>query len=85
MTVDLPQPGGTIGVYQIMCVFKVADVDLLATNKILSKTKRIKYPGLGFIVVADFSNLILRHVQTSKTCCRLVLIYNIFVDLQQNC
>ena len=40
--------------------------------------------GLGFMVVADFTNLILRHVQTSKTCCRLVLIYNRFVDLQQN-
>ena len=40
--------------------------------------------GLGFMVVVDFTNLILRHVQTPKTCCRLVLIYNRFVDLQQN-
>ena len=40
--------------------------------------------GVGFMVVVDFTNLILRHVQTSKTCCRLVLIYNRIVDLQQN-
>ena len=36
------------------------------------------------MAVVDFTNLILRHVQTSKTCCRLVLIYNRIADLQQN-
>ena len=36
------------------------------------------------MVVADFTNLISRHVQTSKTCCRLILIYNRIADLQQN-
>ena len=42
-------------------------------------------PGLGFMIFVDFTNLILRHGQTPKTCHRLVLIYNRFVDLQQNC
>ena len=37
----------------------------------------IPSPGLGFMVVADFTNLILTHVQTSKTCYRKT-------DLQQN-
>ena len=36
------------------------------------------------MVVADYTNLILRHVQTSKACCRLVVIYNRIADLQQN-
>ena len=40
--------------------------------------------GSVFMVVADFTNLILRHIQTSKTFCRLVLIYNRIADLQQN-
>ena len=38
-------------------------------------------PGAGFMVVADFTNLISRHVPTS--CCRLGLIYNRIADLQQ--
>ena len=40
--------------------------------------------GSGFMVVAEFTNLISRHVQTFKTSCRLTLVYNRFVDLQQN-
>ena len=34
------------------------------------------HPGSGFMVVVDFTNLILRHVQTPKTCCRLILGVN---------
>ena len=40
--------------------------------------------GLGFMIVADFTNLVSKHVPTSKTCCRLGLIYNRIADLQQN-
>ena len=36
------------------------------------------------MVIADITNLISRHVQTSKTCCRLGLIFNQFVDLRHN-
>ena len=36
------------------------------------------------MVVADIYYLISRHIPTSKTCCRLVLICYRFVDLQQN-
>ena len=41
-----------------------------------------KFPG--FMAVACFTNLVFRHVQTSKTCCRLGLIFNQFVDLRHN-
>ena len=36
------------------------------------------------MVVANSTNFIFRHVLTTKNCCRLVLIYNRFVNLQQN-
>ena len=36
------------------------------------------------MAVAYFTNLVFRHVKTSKTCCRLGLIFNQFVDLRHN-
>ena len=72
---------------------KLAAWDLSAWRVIFSRLifSRSRRPfgtwpkyGSGFMVVADFTNLISRHVPTSKTCCRLVLICYTFVDLQRN-